>query len=173
MMDTCQSKNIVWTIILKLSIEVNWAFKWFILFVWKAQQFAVIFFTFVFHLFPGWVLWLWQWRFTWSYWNVWDHDDTAERSITILSGTSVFKVNLTALNRIEVAHFALTFFLVVCSIAKQFYGHLKLSLLPFGRQAEFECINSKKKQKKKGYKNSGVVSVKLCQVLCFYLFSVS
>uniref|UniRef100_A0A8D0ABS8 Copine III n=1 Tax=Sander lucioperca TaxID=283035 RepID=A0A8D0ABS8_SANLU len=31
-------------------------------------------------------------------------------------------------------------------------------------QAEFECINSKKKQKKKGYKNSGVVSVKLCEV---------
>lgn len=31
-------------------------------------------------------------------------------------------------------------------------------------QAEFECVNSKKKQKKKGYKNSGVVSVKLCQV---------
>uniref|UniRef100_A0A668AZK1 Copine-3 n=1 Tax=Myripristis murdjan TaxID=586833 RepID=A0A668AZK1_9TELE len=30
--------------------------------------------------------------------------------------------------------------------------------------AEFECINSKKKQKKKGYKNSGVVSVK-----CFYV----
>uniref|UniRef100_A0A3Q1JC93 Copine-3 n=1 Tax=Anabas testudineus TaxID=64144 RepID=A0A3Q1JC93_ANATE len=29
--------------------------------------------------------------------------------------------------------------------------------------AEFECINSKKKQKKKGYKNSGIVSVKLCQ----------
>uniref|UniRef100_A0A4W6G5F1 Copine-3 n=1 Tax=Lates calcarifer TaxID=8187 RepID=A0A4W6G5F1_LATCA len=29
--------------------------------------------------------------------------------------------------------------------------------------AEFECINSKKKQKKKGYKNSGVVSVKHCQ----------
>lgn len=34
----------------------------------------------------------------------------------------------------------------------------------FALQAEFECINSKKKQKKKGYKNSGVVSVKLCQV---------
>lgn len=33
-------------------------------------------------------------------------------------------------------------------------------------QAEFECINSKKKQKKKGYKNSGVVSVKTCQVGC-------
>uniref|UniRef100_A0A6Q2Z4C3 C2 domain-containing protein n=1 Tax=Esox lucius TaxID=8010 RepID=A0A6Q2Z4C3_ESOLU len=30
--------------------------------------------------------------------------------------------------------------------------------------AEFECINSQKKQKKKGYKNSGVVSVKMCQV---------
>uniref|UniRef100_A0A673AV39 Copine III n=1 Tax=Sphaeramia orbicularis TaxID=375764 RepID=A0A673AV39_9TELE len=36
--------------------------------------------------------------------------------------------------------------------------------------AEFECINSKKKQKKKGYKNSGVVSVKVCQVLCSFYF---
>uniref|UniRef100_H2TI99 Copine-3 n=1 Tax=Takifugu rubripes TaxID=31033 RepID=H2TI99_TAKRU len=33
--------------------------------------------------------------------------------------------------------------------------------------AEFECINSKKKQKKKGYKNSGVVSVKSCQEYTF------
>lgn len=49
-------------------------------------------------------------------------------------------------------------------------------------QAEFECINSKKKQKKKGYKNSGVVSVKLCQVwywflllfcFCFLLFKLT
>uniref|UniRef100_A0A673ASD3 Copine III n=1 Tax=Sphaeramia orbicularis TaxID=375764 RepID=A0A673ASD3_9TELE len=37
-------------------------------------------------------------------------------------------------------------------------------------KAEFECINSKKKQKKKGYKNSGVVSVKVCQVLCSFYF---
>uniref|UniRef100_A0A668ASY2 Copine-3 n=1 Tax=Myripristis murdjan TaxID=586833 RepID=A0A668ASY2_9TELE len=37
----------------------------------------------------------------------------------------------------------------------------------FFPQAEFECINSKKKQKKKGYKNSGVVSVKLCQEYSF------
>uniref|UniRef100_A0AAR2LM02 Copine-3 n=1 Tax=Pygocentrus nattereri TaxID=42514 RepID=A0AAR2LM02_PYGNA len=29
--------------------------------------------------------------------------------------------------------------------------------------AEFDCINMKKKQKKKNYKNSGVVSVKFCQ----------
>ncbi|XP_055737321.1 copine-3 isoform X2 [Salvelinus fontinalis] len=36
--------------------------------------------------------------------------------------------------------------------------------------AEFECINSKKQQKKKGYKNSGVVSVKLCQVVKEYTF---
>ncbi|XP_057680005.1 copine-3 isoform X1 [Corythoichthys intestinalis] len=36
--------------------------------------------------------------------------------------------------------------------------------------AEFECINSKKKQKKKGYKNSGVVSVKHCQVVKEYTF---
>ncbi|TKS88030.1 Copine-3 [Collichthys lucidus] len=36
--------------------------------------------------------------------------------------------------------------------------------------AEFECINSKKKQKKKGYKNSGVVSVKQCQVVKEYTF---
>ena len=46
------------------------------------------------------------------------------------------------------------------------YGPLTLTpmLFLFCLQAEFECINSKKKQKKKGYKNSGVVSVKLCQV---------
>uniref|UniRef100_A0A1A8HIV2 Copine-3 n=1 Tax=Nothobranchius korthausae TaxID=1143690 RepID=A0A1A8HIV2_9TELE len=36
--------------------------------------------------------------------------------------------------------------------------------------AEFECINSKKKQKKKSYKNSGVVCVKLCQVVKEYTF---
>ncbi|KAJ8010401.1 hypothetical protein DPEC_G00074690 [Dallia pectoralis] len=36
--------------------------------------------------------------------------------------------------------------------------------------AEFDCVNSKKKQKKKGYKNSGVVSVKLCQVVKEYSF---
>ncbi|XP_054893520.1 copine-3-like isoform X1 [Poeciliopsis prolifica] len=36
--------------------------------------------------------------------------------------------------------------------------------------AEFECINSKKKQKKKGYKNSGVVSVKRCEVVKEYTF---
>nr|KAF6300381.1 copine 3 [Myotis myotis] len=29
---------------------------------------------------------------------------------------------------------------------------------------EFECINEKKRQKKKGYKNSGVVSVKQCEI---------
>uniref|UniRef100_A0A8C3ART9 Copine III n=1 Tax=Cyclopterus lumpus TaxID=8103 RepID=A0A8C3ART9_CYCLU len=33
--------------------------------------------------------------------------------------------------------------------------------------AEFECVNSKKKQKKKGYKNSGVVGVKICQEYTF------
>lgn len=32
-------------------------------------------------------------------------------------------------------------------------------------QAEFECINSKKKAKKRGYKNSGVIIVKKCKVL--------
>ncbi|KAF0028293.1 hypothetical protein F2P81_019380 [Scophthalmus maximus] len=36
--------------------------------------------------------------------------------------------------------------------------------------AEFDCVNSKKKQKKKGYKNSGVVSVKLCKVVKEYTF---
>uniref|UniRef100_A0A8C4H6G0 Copine-3 n=1 Tax=Dicentrarchus labrax TaxID=13489 RepID=A0A8C4H6G0_DICLA len=36
--------------------------------------------------------------------------------------------------------------------------------------AEFECINSKKKQKKKGYKNSGVVIVKKCQIVKEYTF---
>uniref|UniRef100_A0A8C7RZN5 Copine III n=1 Tax=Oncorhynchus mykiss TaxID=8022 RepID=A0A8C7RZN5_ONCMY len=46
-------------------------------------------------------------------------------------------------------------------------SHLQRCLLFI---AEFECINSKKQQKKKGYKNSGVVSVKLCQVVKEYTF---
>ncbi|KAM8881472.1 copine-3-like isoform 1-T1 [Synchiropus picturatus] len=36
--------------------------------------------------------------------------------------------------------------------------------------AEFECINSKKKQKKRGYKNSGVISIKQCQIIKEYTF---
>ncbi|XP_041670576.1 copine-3-like isoform X1 [Cheilinus undulatus] len=36
--------------------------------------------------------------------------------------------------------------------------------------AEFDCINSKKKQKKKGYKNSGVIIIKKCQVVKEYTF---
>uniref|UniRef100_A0A3Q1JPE8 Copine-3 n=1 Tax=Anabas testudineus TaxID=64144 RepID=A0A3Q1JPE8_ANATE len=44
---------------------------------------------------------------------------------------------------------------------------LKSTFCKAGVKAEFECINSKKKQKKKGYKNSGIVSVKLCQEYTF------
>ncbi|XP_064409863.1 copine-3 isoform X1 [Latimeria chalumnae] len=36
--------------------------------------------------------------------------------------------------------------------------------------AEFECFNQKKKQKKKNYKNSGIVCVKHCQVVREYSF---
>nr|XP_046226533.1 copine-3-like isoform X2 [Scatophagus argus] len=36
--------------------------------------------------------------------------------------------------------------------------------------AEYECINSKKKQKKKGYKNSGVIIVKKCKIVKEYTF---
>ncbi|XP_070841678.1 copine-3-like isoform X2 [Chaetodon trifascialis] len=36
--------------------------------------------------------------------------------------------------------------------------------------AEFECINSKKKQKKRGYKNSGVIIVKQCKIVKEYTF---
>ncbi|GAA6219440.1 copine-3-like [Lates japonicus] len=36
--------------------------------------------------------------------------------------------------------------------------------------AEFECINSKKKQKKKGYKNSGVIIIKKCKIVKEYTF---
>ncbi|XP_056290365.1 copine-3-like isoform X2 [Pseudoliparis swirei] len=35
---------------------------------------------------------------------------------------------------------------------------------------EFECINSNKKQKKKGYKNSGVIVVKQCKIVKDYTF---
>lgn len=40
---------------------------------------------------------------------------------------------------------------------------LWLDLFAF-MQVEFECINEKKRQKKKNYKNSGIVSVKHCEV---------
>ncbi|MED6264795.1 Copine-3 [Characodon lateralis] len=36
--------------------------------------------------------------------------------------------------------------------------------------AEYECINSKKKQKKKGYKNSGVIIIKQCKIVKEYTF---
>ncbi|XP_047424545.1 copine-3-like isoform X2 [Mugil cephalus] len=36
--------------------------------------------------------------------------------------------------------------------------------------AEFECINSKKKQKKRNYKNSGVIVVKQCKIVKEYTF---
>ncbi|XP_031728182.1 copine-3-like isoform X2 [Anarrhichthys ocellatus] len=36
--------------------------------------------------------------------------------------------------------------------------------------AEFQCINSKKKQKKKGYKNSGVIVVTQCKIVKDYTF---
>ncbi|XP_071369123.1 copine-3-like isoform X2 [Centroberyx affinis] len=36
--------------------------------------------------------------------------------------------------------------------------------------AEFECINSKKKQKKKGYKNSGVIIIRHCEIVKEYTF---
>ncbi|CAF98784.1 unnamed protein product, partial [Tetraodon nigroviridis] len=36
--------------------------------------------------------------------------------------------------------------------------------------AEFECVNKKKKEKKKGYKNSGIIIVKKCSVVKEYTF---
>uniref|UniRef100_A0A3Q0R6K9 Copine-3 n=1 Tax=Amphilophus citrinellus TaxID=61819 RepID=A0A3Q0R6K9_AMPCI len=50
-----------------------------------------------------------------------------------------------------------------------FIGTFQTSLSQI-QQAEFECINSKKKQKKKGYKNSGVIIIKQCKVLWEYTF---
>uniref|UniRef100_A0A4W3HZK3 Copine III n=1 Tax=Callorhinchus milii TaxID=7868 RepID=A0A4W3HZK3_CALMI len=37
-------------------------------------------------------------------------------------------------------------------------------------QTEFECVNVKKKEKKKNYKNSGTLRVKLCQIVKEYTF---
>ncbi|GCC22535.1 copine-3-like isoform X1 [Chiloscyllium punctatum] len=46
----------------------------------------------------------------------------------------------------------------------------KLLGASYNSPAEFECINPKKKQKKKNYKNSGIVSFKLCQIVKEYTF---
>uniref|UniRef100_A0A8C3ALN9 Copine-3 n=1 Tax=Cyclopterus lumpus TaxID=8103 RepID=A0A8C3ALN9_CYCLU len=45
-----------------------------------------------------------------------------------------------------------------------------LSQIQQDSQTYFECINSKKKQKKKGYKNSGVIVVKQCKTVKDYTF---
>uniref|UniRef100_A0A8C5G6X8 Copine-3 n=1 Tax=Gouania willdenowi TaxID=441366 RepID=A0A8C5G6X8_GOUWI len=50
-----------------------------------------------------------------------------------------------------------------------FIGSFQATLCQIQQQsqsfaAEFECINSKKKQKKRGYKNSGVIVIKQCKV---------
>ncbi|XP_041045084.1 copine-3-like isoform X2 [Carcharodon carcharias] len=46
----------------------------------------------------------------------------------------------------------------------------KLQEASYSSPAEFECINPKKKQKKRSYKNSGIVSFKLCQIVKEYTF---
>uniref|UniRef100_A0A3B3VCV8 Copine-3 n=1 Tax=Poecilia latipinna TaxID=48699 RepID=A0A3B3VCV8_9TELE len=50
-----------------------------------------------------------------------------------------------------------------------FIGSFLTSLCQI-QQAEFECINSKKKQKKKGYKNSGIIIIKQCKIVKEYTF---
>lgn len=94
----------------------------------------------------GGLLWLWQWWVTWPYWDFWDQFETAAAGYTCFSGENIF-LNI---------HFTLT--AGTCPYILFFWVFFVL-------QAEFDCINMKKKQKKKNYKNSGVVSVKLCQVL--------
>ncbi|XP_062917756.1 copine-3-like isoform X2 [Mobula hypostoma] len=46
----------------------------------------------------------------------------------------------------------------------------KLQGASYSSPMEFECIHPKKKQKKKSYKNSGIVTFKLCQVVKEYTF---
>uniref|UniRef100_UPI00398E630C copine-3-like n=1 Tax=Pristiophorus japonicus TaxID=55135 RepID=UPI00398E630C len=46
----------------------------------------------------------------------------------------------------------------------------RLQEASYSSPTEFECINPKKKQKKKSYKNSGIVSFKLCQIVKEYSF---
>lgn len=110
---------------------------------------------------PGWMLWLRQRRLTRSYWIIWDHDDAAQGSIAIVAGKNLLSLTLRC-HSLSAAHFAWNK-LNSSMLCLELLSFLSIILCP---QAEFECINSKKKQKKKGYKNSGVVSVKSCQVGC-------
>ncbi|XP_035285222.1 copine-3-like [Anguilla anguilla] len=47
---------------------------------------------------------------------------------------------------------------------------IQLQQASWASPAEFECVNSTKKEKKKSYTNSGIVSVRLCQVVKDYSF---
>uniref|UniRef100_A0AAX7SKU6 C2 domain-containing protein n=1 Tax=Astatotilapia calliptera TaxID=8154 RepID=A0AAX7SKU6_ASTCA len=50
-----------------------------------------------------------------------------------------------------------------------FIGTFQTSLSQI-QQAEFDCINSKKKEKKKGYKNSGIIVIKKSKIVRQYTF---
>lgn len=95
--------------------------------------------------FLGWMLRLWQRWISWFDWDFWDHHEASSRGLPQRSGGIILNTLLIS---------------VPDECVK--VSELKQMLCPL--QAEFDCINSKKKQKKKNYKNSGVVSVKVCQV---------
>lgn len=99
-----------------------------------------------FNPFLGWLLRLWQRWISWFDWDFWDHYEASSRSLPQRSSEIILNTLLISVpdERVKVSELKK----LICLL-----------------QAEFDCVNSKKKQKKKNYKNSGVVSVKVCQVL--------
>lgn len=95
----------------------------------------------------GWMLRLWQRWISWFDRDFWDQYEASARGIPQRSGEMILNA-------------------ILISLPEECLNVSELRMLIVVLQAEFECINSKKKQKKKNYKNSGVVSVKVCQVLC-------
>lgn len=57
-------------------------------------------------------------------------------------------------------------FMIQQKMTSAFFKSLKIIQMScvYFPQAEFECINSHKKQKKRSYKNSGVIIIKQCKV---------
>lgn len=87
---------------------------------------------------------LWQRWISWFDRDFWDQYEASARGLSHRSGEMILST-------------------LLISVPDECVNVSELKMLICVMQAEFECINSKKKQKK-SYKNSGVVCVKVCQV---------
>lgn len=96
-----------------------------------------------------------------------DHNNSGSHEII-----GSFQTTLSQIQQATQSYAVSSVLCLLVFLASNIRNTFNLSILSHvcSSQAEFECINSKKKEKKKGYKNSGVIIIKQCKVLSFYVF---